>query len=94
MYVQSNFTLRRFYYAFDNTTRFGLLAFVINLSPLWAQNRLQAALDNFLADPNLKNASVSVSLIDIERGKLILSHQPDLSLAPALLSKSLLLLLP
>ena len=48
-----------------------------------AQDSYKNAIQHFLKDPNLKNAGVSISIVDIETGQLLASHQPDLSLAPA-----------
>ena len=48
-----------------------------------AQNTYQKAINAFLQNSNLKSASVSISLVDVESGTLIASHQPDLSISPA-----------
>ena len=48
-----------------------------------AQTALQTAIKTFLKDDNLANASVSISILDVSSGKMLASHQPDLSLAPA-----------
>ena len=53
------------------------------LHSILAQNSFQEAINTFLKDSNLKNASVSISFIDAESGELVASHAPDLSVSPA-----------
>ena len=48
-----------------------------------AQGHLQDAIQNFLNNGNLDNASVSISIMDVNSGKMLASHQSELSLAPA-----------
>ncbi len=47
------------------------------------QNNLQRAIDQFVKAPNLKHATVSISVIDLQSGTLLADHDPELSLIPA-----------
>lgn len=48
-----------------------------------AQNPYQSAASRLAADPSLKNGSLSISVIDVESGRLVASHEPERSLSPA-----------
>ncbi|MCB9286029.1 MAG: D-alanyl-D-alanine carboxypeptidase/D-alanyl-D-alanine-endopeptidase [Lewinellaceae bacterium] len=48
-----------------------------------AQNAYQAAANRLAADPSLKNGSLSISVIDVESGRLLASNEPERSLSPA-----------
>ena len=48
-----------------------------------AQNAYQAAANRLAADPSLKNGSLSISVIDVESGRLLASIEPERSLSPA-----------
>ncbi|MCB0581242.1 MAG: D-alanyl-D-alanine carboxypeptidase/D-alanyl-D-alanine-endopeptidase, partial [Phaeodactylibacter sp.] len=48
-----------------------------------AQNAYQAAANRLAAEPSLKNGSLSISVVDVESGKLLASYEPERSLSPA-----------
>lgn len=60
-----------------------ILSYLFPIQHTSAQNTYQKAINTFLQNPNLKHASVSISLVDTESGVILASHQPDLSLSPA-----------
>ncbi len=52
-----------------------------------AQNAVQTAIDVFSADPEFKNASISIKVIDCATGEVIGQKNPSLSLSPASTTK-------
>ena len=48
-----------------------------------AQNTIQAAIQQLMKDPSLKNASVGICVIDVKSGKILAKHDADRSLIPA-----------
>ncbi len=56
---------------------------LFNFLSAFAQTGIQKAIDRFVAVPNLRHASVSVSVVDTKNGQLIASHDSHRSLAPA-----------
>jgi len=61
-----------------------LLPFLLTLSAAaFAQNAYQRAADKLAADPSLKHGSLSISVIDVESGRLLASYEPERSLSPA-----------
>ncbi len=63
-----------------------ILAIIISISTILnvhSQNDYQNAIQSFVSQSVLKHASISFCLIDIKNGKIIASHNPDLSLIPA-----------
>ena len=61
-----------------------LILFILSLAGIaHAQNAYQAAANRLAADPSLKNGSLSISVIDVESGRLVASHEPERSLSPA-----------
>ncbi|MCB0578210.1 MAG: D-alanyl-D-alanine carboxypeptidase/D-alanyl-D-alanine-endopeptidase [Phaeodactylibacter sp.] len=48
-----------------------------------AQNPYQAAANRLAADPSLRHGSLSISVIDVESGRLVASYDPERSLSPA-----------
>ncbi|MEM1322113.1 MAG: D-alanyl-D-alanine carboxypeptidase/D-alanyl-D-alanine-endopeptidase [Bacteroidota bacterium] len=62
---------------------FIVLSFLLNSAFLSAQSTLQKALDAFADSKPMKHAGVSVSVIDVESGKLLAAVYPHRSLVPA-----------
>ena len=61
-----------------------LILFILSLAGIaHAQNAYQAAANRLAADPSLKNGSLSISVVDVESGKLLASYEPERSLSPA-----------
>lgn len=61
-----------------------LLLFLIGINCLAsAQSALQRAITDFAADPALKHAGVSISVIDAKTGKWVAGHRASQGLAPA-----------
>lgn len=48
-----------------------------------AQSTLDKSIQKLLADPIMKHASISMTVMDVETGKTLSSHQPNLSISPA-----------
>lgn len=49
----------------------------------FSQNAYQRAAGQLAADPSLKHGSLSISVIDVESGRLLASYDPERSLSPA-----------
>ncbi|MFK7932180.1 MAG: D-alanyl-D-alanine carboxypeptidase/D-alanyl-D-alanine-endopeptidase [Saprospiraceae bacterium] len=63
---------------------FLFLLFLSTLSSsLFAQSRIQSAINTFAKGESVKNASVGVCVIDVNSGQIVASHQPNQSLIPA-----------
>lgn len=60
---------------------FGL--FLLSNSTSFAQTAIEQAIERLAKTPSLKNGSLSVSVIDVETGRLVASNQPHQSLIPA-----------
>lgn len=63
-------------------TTFLFFILIIHCS-LLAQSRLQTAINTFVNDASLNNASVGVCVVEVNSGQIVASHQSDLSLIPA-----------
>lgn len=48
-----------------------------------AQNSIDRSIAKIVADPAMKHASISMTVMDVETGKTVSSHQPNLSIPPA-----------
>jgi D-alanyl-D-alanine carboxypeptidase/D-alanyl-D-alanine-endopeptidase (penicillin-binding protein 4) len=59
-----------------------LLSCVVH-SIVIAQNPIDKSIEKIIADPVMKHASISMTVMDVETGKIISSHQPNLSIPPA-----------
>ncbi len=60
-----------------------MVAILLNsVGSLFAQN-ITGAIQRLLTDENLKHAGVSITVMDVQTGKIIASHQKDLCLIPA-----------
>ncbi|MEM9820919.1 MAG: D-alanyl-D-alanine carboxypeptidase/D-alanyl-D-alanine-endopeptidase [Bacteroidota bacterium] len=62
---------------------FILYSFFFLIASANAQKSIEMAIDQLVKDPSLKHGSVSISVIDVESGQLLASHQPHQSLSPA-----------
>lgn len=62
-----------------------LSIFLTENNNIFAQSNpaINKAINNFVADADLANASISISLIDVNTGMWIAAHNPNLSLIPA-----------
>jgi len=61
----------------------GLLLVLSYCAVVSGQSSMQRAIDALAAAPQMRHASLGVCVIDVKSGKVIASHQPDLSLTPA-----------
>ena len=62
---------------------FKLSIFFFLLSNLQSQSLLDKAIERLANDPSLKNASLGISVLEVESGKQIAAHFPNQSLKPA-----------
>jgi len=62
---------------------FILYLFFLANATIIAQKAINRAIEQLVSDASLKHGSVSISVIDVESGELIASHQPYQSLIPA-----------
>lgn len=62
-----------------------LSIFFFNLSYTQIENadQLSRSIHNFVNDPSLKNAAISIKVIDLNDASTVAAHQPEMSLAPA-----------
>ncbi|MGK0388912.1 MAG: D-alanyl-D-alanine carboxypeptidase/D-alanyl-D-alanine-endopeptidase (penicillin-binding protein 4) [Maribacter sp.] len=62
-----------------------MLLFLICLihSFVIAQNPIDKSIEKIVADPVMKHASISMTVMDVETGEIISSYQPNLSIPPA-----------
>ena len=64
--------------------RFTLSVILLSLFlPNVLAQRLNTAMEKFANDAAFKYGGISVSVVDVEQGKLLASHQPNLGLTPA-----------
>ncbi|TKG88144.1 D-alanyl-D-alanine carboxypeptidase/D-alanyl-D-alanine-endopeptidase [Puteibacter caeruleilacunae] len=66
-----------------------LFLFVLISSGLNAQNKLIDALNDFVLDPELKNASINCCVWDVESSEIILETEPQISVVPASVLKTI-----
>ena len=66
-----------------------LFFFLSITSVVNAQNKLTVALNNFILDPELKNASINCCVMDVESGEIVLETIPQISVVPASVQKTI-----
>ena len=64
-----------------------LLTLYIALNFAFGQNPIQIVSDKFCNDPVFKHASISFNVIDLETGKTVASHNPNITLPSASTAK-------
>ena len=70
--VASNSTMRSLY-----------LLFLLSPFTIFSQSKIQPALETFLSDPVLQNASVSITVTEVNSGATLASYDSNRSLIPA-----------
>jgi len=60
-----------------------LLTFLLTISFLSAQSKLQKKINDFATHPNLIHGQLSVALIDVTTNQLIAGHRSDKNMIPA-----------
>ncbi|MBR9919723.1 MAG: D-alanyl-D-alanine carboxypeptidase/D-alanyl-D-alanine-endopeptidase [Bacteroidetes bacterium] len=60
-----------------------ILPLILAFSALRAQSPLQDQVDALVADPSLRGADISISVIDLESNKLVAGHHSNTPLVPA-----------
>ncbi len=66
---------------------FFIFLYSILQTATFAQSNLKAALDEFVSNPDLEGAAISVSVKTLNTGRSILSHQANIRLTPASIQK-------
>ncbi len=59
------------------------MIFILIIQSLSAQSDIKNTINDFVNDPDLANAGISICMMDINSGKIVASHNPFLSLTPA-----------
>lgn len=62
---------------------FPMVLFLSLYNGLFAQSKIETAIQNLVNEPVLKNGLVGVAVIDVASGKLIAGHNASISLTPA-----------